>query len=834
MTVKHIALPGTDGWTLWPWSIVRSAGFPARWLEGMSAVETIALIDRYIDAEREVSRTRELVETRLRQALETALPGERSRIARTLRKIRKRLVPRAEPVLMIEWREALEQLSTIKQAFVAKFAQERNTIRASLHARAGEPRLREALAWQNPSAVRFMLDRVANASVERDDKRLRYAELGVVSYLQRYCMKNDTIGFFGPVCWARVQDTGPAFAHTAAAELIQSKDVFYEDWAMMAVCRTIDRHNAALRPWLRPRRLPVVGLVGENAYLLQTKPLPLEPVEAYLLSQCDGTRTARTIACACAEHADWKSLSESDVFAHIERLCERGLAVWRVETAMSAHSNIELRSLCSAIDDPALRARALAPMQTLDDARERVAHARGADDLITAMDHLFATFEQITGQSPTRRQGQTYAARIPVYLDARRADDVQIGSLVVQRMTGVLSIFMHAARWFTAQVAQAYRGALTDLYHRLAPTFDNGEVPLLRLWLAARSLFPLRGEWTPEPLGPIIAELHRRWQTVLDIEPNTQEQIRYASADLLPKARTLFHAERPGWALARHHGPDILIDAVDAAAIENGDFTIVMGEFHCAINSSIVACLMEQHPQREDMYRLWEADFSEPCILPGTQRERFTVRNNRELAKASDYRLEWAPDVAGAPRAAKLLAGDLIAINRGGTVSICRRDRSETFDLIEFFGQALSGISHFFFGLPTAGSYTPRIRIDDVVVARRQWKASPSALQPSKTRTPAERFLHIHQWIRAQGISRQCFVRTPIERKPIYVDFDNPLFVDLFFRLCKTTAADDQGHLLTLSEVLPAPDRLWLHDRDGNRYASEIRLVAVDPVHTEK
>ena len=39
--------------------------------------------------------------------------------------------------------------------------------------------------------------------------RARQREEIVASYWQRYCAKNDTIGFFGPLAWGRVADHGP-------------------------------------------------------------------------------------------------------------------------------------------------------------------------------------------------------------------------------------------------------------------------------------------------------------------------------------------------------------------------------------------------------------------------------------------------------------------------------------------------------------------------------------------------------------------------------------------------------------------------------------------------
>ncbi len=69
---------------------------------------------------------------------------------------------------------------------------------AAIHA---DPGFREALTWQNPGLAQFLRDHDAGPDAARRSKQ-RQRELVIANYLQRYCLKNDTIGFFGPVGWA--------------------------------------------------------------------------------------------------------------------------------------------------------------------------------------------------------------------------------------------------------------------------------------------------------------------------------------------------------------------------------------------------------------------------------------------------------------------------------------------------------------------------------------------------------------------------------------------------------------------------------------------------------
>lgn len=89
-----------------------------------------------------------------------------------------------------------------------------------LPALAGDPGFREAVTWQNRAALRNAVDRVSPAdSGGRQRRRLET----VASYWQRYCAKNDTIGFFGPLAWGQFTDDGPALSVRSGALVAPSR-----------------------------------------------------------------------------------------------------------------------------------------------------------------------------------------------------------------------------------------------------------------------------------------------------------------------------------------------------------------------------------------------------------------------------------------------------------------------------------------------------------------------------------------------------------------------------------------------------------------------------------
>ncbi|HEY5168993.1 MAG TPA: lantibiotic dehydratase, partial [Thermoleophilia bacterium] len=81
-------------------------------------------------------------------------------------------------------------------------------------------------------------------------------------------------------------------------------------------------------------------------------------------------------------------------------------------------------------------------------------------------------------------------------------------------------------------------------------------------------------------------------------------------------------------------------------------------------------------------------------------------------------------------------------------------------------------------------------------------------------------------WARDRGLPRRLFVRSPLERKPIYVDLESEVLLRVLARFLKPVAERAPEAPIFFTEMLPDPDECWLRDANG-RYTSELRVVAV-------
>jgi len=123
-----------------------------------------------------------------------------------------------------------------------------------------------------------------------------------------------------------------------------------------------------------------------------------------------------------------------------------------------------------------------------------------------------------------------------------------------------------------------------------------------------------------------------------------------------------------------------------------------------------------------------------------------------------------------------------------------------------------------------AGEHSARLTIGRTVWRRETWHIRP-AQGPAHPEDTAS-------WARDLGLPRRVFVLSPGEIKPIYIDFGSPVLSRILCRQFRRAGTDFPGRPLRFTEMLPGPEDCWLAGEDGQRYTSELRLVAVDLTHT--
>ncbi|MGW2182445.1 lantibiotic dehydratase [Streptomyces sp. NPDC001732] len=715
------------------------------------------------------------------------------------------------------------------EEFSAHFARELRVTVERLRETVRQPRFREAVAWQNPKLLARYVDAFAERPLpDRLTKSDRRKAMRLTRYLQRYCTKNETIGFFGPVAWARLND-GHGLSAAPGDRLLRSRSVHFESWAVDAVGAALTR-RFELRPWLAPRRNPSVALEGDTAVAPQRQPVPLDELSLALLNSADGTRAAVTLA----EEAAWLGFvdpgAQDEVFERLDDLARRRLLRWDLTLPLGSWPERDLCARLDAVGDSRLRDGARSEVDRLLAAREATHAAAGdADAVVRAVEELNAVFEEVTDVPSYRRPGEFAGGRTLVYEDARRDIDVRLGGDLLAGLGDALDLVLRSARWLTHRVAEHCREVADRCFDELRARGDGRPVRLSALTL-------LLGPHLIDGKDLIAArageELRQAWWNILGPEcGDGTSPVRLTSAALRARVRTAFDCPGPGWTAARYHSPDLMLVASDAARATADNTFFVLGELHAAVNTLENRVYATQHPDPEALTRQVAGDGLRGRIVPMLPKSwrAVTSRTFPPLTHLLPDYTYWSigDDAGGAPVDDVLPAGGLRVERRGGRLRVSDPSGAFDADLVEVLGELLSMVTVDAFGMVPPLPHHPRIMVDDLVVARETWRVPVAGTGLGQGGDDAARFLAYQRFADRLGLPRRVFARVSGERKPVYVDRRSPLLITSFLHLVRR-AAEGPDAELTVTEMLPDREHLWLPDADGDRYTSEFRLVAVD------
>jgi len=705
------------------------------------------------------------------------------------------------------------------RAFGEEFREASIRLSIELQSIASRDDFLQAVTWQNHP----LMDRAIrpflrwDPAKENRSKTPRRGEQLIASYWQRYCVKNDTIGFFGPSGWGRLSDCAKT-RFVPGDRMIRSSEVFFETWTIDRLAEVIEE-IPGMRLWLMPRRLSFVKLDGNALIEPVGRRVTLSPEQLAVLRSCDGTTRTHDIAIRA-------SLDLPVVLEILQVLQRRRWISWKLELPISPWPERDLRRFLDGVGEEKARGQALEWLDSLEAARDQVRDSTSADALavaLTSMDELFA---RITGAAPIRNEGRTYGGRTLAYLDSARDIDIALGDDLVAA-TRPLRLLSRAARWYCWRLGEEAREALRDVYARTVAKYGH-PVDLPTIWFASlRALY----RSIEAAMTQIEQEFTKKWAAIIPVPPETR-RVRYHYDDLLPLADEAFAAPGPGWAGARYFCPDIMVSAKDLNALHDGDFTLVLGEAHMAINTMGSNSFVTQHPDAADLLSCVDEDFPEPrllLVLPKENPPRLTVRTHPALIRDRDILVEVNHHTAAADRPGLVLSRDVEVVETDGTVLV-RLPGGEEFELLDLFAEMLMTMLVDRFQLFADQPHMPRVTIDHLVLSRESWRVNPADLDFATEKDEAARFVRTRVWAAALGIPRYVFVKSSAEMKPVYVDFTSPIYVNILAKMIRQTNADERlpDKTITIVEMLPAHDDLWLADDEGNRYTSELRFTWVD------
>jgi hypothetical protein len=325
--------------------------------------------------------------------------------------------------------------------------------------------------------------------------------------------------------------------------------------------------------------------------------------------------------------------------------------------------------------------------------------------------------------------------------------------------------------------------------------------------------------------------LEEKWGEILAVPPD-QRSVEYRSEDLRERVNAAFALPPSQQLLACYHSPDIMIAAASQDAIRRGEYQLVLGELHVFWNTLAWWLFVGQQETAKEIEQSFDVDLPEPVITWLVPKGHWASTSGR-LAPAhiasKDYRIEVRPGPANREVGQVIPGGSLLVEKQGNELVVRKHGEPVQFTLAEVYREVLSHRISSSFTVMSPKPYRPRISIDGLIVCREAWRFPAAELEFAFVKDEGERFVAARRWSLKHHIPRFAFCVSPVEVKPFYVDFDSPIYIDILAKVVRHTVqlGNDEAQI-TLSEMVPGPDQVWLPDADGQLYTSELRVVAFD------
>lgn len=826
--------------------IVRTTGFPWEWMDRLSAPEAAAVARRLCALQARLDELRRSG-PRLRRPARAVMAAL----------VAGRPIPEGHaeaPNQFAAWNEVAQQHMDAHAEFERLFELGERSNREQVRKLASDPRFAEAVASSSPPVYLDIERGRFNNRLERQ----------LASYLQRLCAKNETMSFFGPIHYGRVDPSAPdgVDARWQGPAVLRGRKAYAASWLVQGVWRKL-AFEPDIAPWLvlrrkgfseAPARTARKARLGdilirlgrtrpehvvdalkqqltapsrklgellldagaceladvEHALAVQSGRAKLPDAEVgdaaddllpTLVKAADGARNVAALAHDLG-------LELTAMISHVKTACERGLLTHQLEIPAAApHPLNDLIDRLCGIPGPGAQ-REVQRIARLLSLMARYGEA-DAGQKVRLNDEMAAYAAEQWEVRPPQAPAVVSAREQEAKNRRGEGHNFYADRLPIrEECGGDLRVVVGGAR-------------AKELMDRCAPALELMAVAAVRTRLASqRALAALVGT-RRLPFWKVVAAFSDR-----PVEFDSAVRDALAAAITDPSARSVDVAgkvvvpQAPACELPLITSVDLLVGAKDAQAWSRGDYELVMGDVHdtalvwgwalqfheerARVETDLLATMGALHRPLPAVTMLASRRTGLlPAELPGP-----VVEVGGVSARASAWRLPF---------------DDLIVEGDGQQVRLwSTRLRSE----VCLYNGELESLAHTAFALPRIrplrvelGAHTPRILVNGAIIQREQWVLEGAEVELLlEARDDRSRFrVATALWLR-RGLPRQVFAKFAGERKPVLVDVESMPALRVFLNLL------EQKRQVVLSEVFPGPGTLWLDGPLGH-HSSELRCT---------
>jgi hypothetical protein len=697
----------------------------------------------------------------------------------------------------------IEQETSLRSGFISFSEQVRQQLIDFL----SRADVSEAIFISNPDAAQRINTLVTERHTPYDSRKKQKIRLGW-SYAQRFCTKNDTCSFFGPIAWGRFDDQQTMLANVnrSTGLWLSQRETFFESWVIQ---RLVAQVNAQCP---EPACLPLS--VNPGCYL-QGDVLHY-PLDKSRRLAGPILEVLKALTLEVVSEKQLRHRLNSDPGPVVEHLIGAGIVQRGFQ--ISPRDPAALTTILQAMRTATLPESFIAHWSECFRCLEGLRETYAGGDLHQRQQALVAMNQALSdaGISLVRESGKMYVGRYPVYEDCARASTLTFSRTMQQALDEDFAPLMSLYQWLTRATGVLLHQAWLDIYQLIPPRKDGQAISLLAF---LHQLHPQQATIQQQICERIRGMLNEAWQPLLSAVRTEEVQL---SAEQLAQVLAALHQQCPAAADfpvfgENFHSPDFMLAADDLEALNRGEYLVVLGETHPGVHTLSQPVAAPFCPFTAEIEQ-------EVNALLG--RERLVLADSPESYQRSH--IDW-PLV---PHYAQLLlpgCGGSVAAEKhypvGRARLHCKAGRLTVEDMDGAFHEDLlcvnsTALHQLLFQL--AGDMLPRheprrIRVNRTLYKRRTWAFNTGGW-PEAVSDEFMAFIQWREWQQRQALPRWVFIKCDSEPKPLFIDFDNPLSLDTLATALK------KARVIHVSEMLPTPDELWLNDTRG-RVCCEIRTT---------
>lgn len=817
----HHQLPAKTAytWAILPCFLLRSTGFPFEWLHMLRMPQSQQSCQDILQAQTHIKKLQadfsdrlfpQILEQEEKRNIGSALFRNWYKLNRAIQKNQacppqllqtlSKQVPELNEWLGT-WHDALSTAHHCQQVYQQQFENDLQLVRSALHEMAQDSSFQEAVWLSNPNMYTTALSSYfRHYQSEKRPSKMRYLERQLYAYLQRFCAKNDTTSFFGPIDygWIDLYQTLPLTLARQPNHELRRRLTRLGYWAAQALADAIAADPAVV-PYLTPRLnsgccLQADGILHLTAH---NRHIRLPQALVTLLQHVDGQHTMQEI----------QQQIGVDQEAQMHRLVGQGLVDLGLKIPTAVFDPLDwlytwlnqLPAECRTRD---------AWQQHLAQFSQQITRFATAplNDKQASLHNLETDFKQLTQQAARRGSGEIYADRLLVYDEAQGdITTCTIGTPLQTQISTQLGPTLDLCASYSTLVQAACQKHAKLLFKDMV----NGDgVPYLAFVHQLNKALHLEACLADPSIQHFVDQLVDRARCSIQYDGI----VRLKTADLQP----LFQPIPPGTMVS----PDIFLNADDPQAISAGAYQITIGEIHygaqvwchfltfCEQKEEIAAALDTLLPEPPPGYR--RADM----VYDRRQGKTFYLEMPGLSVEVRGRSLKPASEVLPVSALKVVLQDDQLRLQAGA-------------QMLELYPGDPRAVSSWLFGTPPViapsiqlGTRTPRIEIEGVIFQRAAWHLSTAAWLFAASQNQHHLMQHFNTLRCQHQLPQRGFVRLPQERKPFYIDFANQFSLEFL-----ATMIQDKPSF-TFTELLPTETQWWLKGASGTR-SCEWRMTMI-------